>query len=112
MDGANALDSFVNAVASGEGEGARGIGAAAEKDTAKAVASMQRYFDKGTDSTIIGRDYLTMGDFLAATSAPDSLSMVYYGQGVAQEKDSLVRYRYLRKLADFAGGLALHHATA
>ena len=85
---------------------------AAENDTAKALASMQTYFDKGTDSTIIGRDYLTMGDFLLATAAPDSVAMAYFDQGVAQEKDSSVRYRYYRKLADFAGANKNYAAQA
>jgi tetratricopeptide (TPR) repeat protein len=76
---------------------------AAEKDTTDALASMQHYFDKGADSTIIGRDYLTMGDLLAATPGKDSLAMGYYEKGVNMEKDSSVLYRYYRKLIDFAG---------
>lgn len=75
---------------------------AEQKDTAKALASMQRYFDKGTDSTIIGRDYLTMGDLLSATPGQDSLATVYYEKGTELEKDSSVLYGYFKKLTDYA----------
>lgn len=76
---------------------------AGKGDTAKALARMQTYFDKGADSTIIGRDYLTMGDFYAASSGKDSLAAVYYAKGVDDEKDSTVRYTYYKKLAGYAG---------
>ncbi|HEU4904064.1 MAG TPA: tetratricopeptide repeat protein [Flavisolibacter sp.] len=75
---------------------------AAQKDTTTALVSMQRYFDKGTDSTIIGRDYLTMGDLLSATQGQDSLATVYYEKGAELEKDSAVLYGYFKKLADYA----------
>ncbi|WP_162944795.1 tetratricopeptide repeat protein [Flavisolibacter nicotianae] len=76
---------------------------AGKADTASALTSMQTYFDKGADSTIIGRDYLTMGDFYAASKGKDSLAMVYYAKGVDDEKDSIVRYAYYKKLAGYAG---------
>lgn len=76
---------------------------AGKADTASALASMQTYFDKGADSTIIGRDYLTMGDFYAASAGKDSLAAVYYAKGVDDEKDSTVRYAYYKKLAGYAG---------
>lgn len=75
---------------------------AAQKDTANALASMKLYFDKGADSTIIGRDYLTMGDFYSSTPGQDSVAAVYYAKGVDLEKDSTVLYGYFRKLADMA----------
>jgi tetratricopeptide (TPR) repeat protein len=99
-----------NAILTGEGEEAKprlykliAYSYAAQNDTAKALASMQTYFDKGADTTIIGRDYLTMGDFYTAQKGQDSLAMVYYEKGVDLEKDSSVLYSYFRKLADFAG---------
>lgn len=75
---------------------------AAQADTARALTNMLRYFEKGADSTILGRDYLIMGDFYAATPGQDSLAFVYYDKGAGMEKDSTVLYTYFKKLADFA----------
>lgn len=75
----------------------------AEKgDTAAALTNMKAYFAKGSDTSFIGRDYLTMGDLLLAKDGQDSLAMAYYEKGVNNEKDSSIRYNYYKKLADMA----------
>lgn len=75
---------------------------AEKKDTATALANMKKYFDKANDTTIIPRDYLTMGDLYASLNGQDSLVTVFYAKGVKGEEDSTVRYTYYQKLANLA----------
>lgn len=79
-----------------------GYSLAAEKDTAKAIGYMQRYFEKAPDSVFIAKDYMTMGQLYSSMPQQDSLAMVYFEKGAALEKDSSKLTNDYKKLAELA----------
>ncbi len=92
-----AIDKAKNIVYA-EGENAQpriykmiGYSFAANGDTAAAVDYMKKYFDNQTDSGVIAKDFLSMGEFYDALGGNDSLASVYLKKGVALEKDTVLR---------------------
>lgn len=79
-----------------------GYSYAGAKDTAKAINSMQQYFERQNDTSFVAKDFISMGEFLASKPDQDSLAMVFYAKGVALEKDSAELTRYYKKLAELA----------
>jgi tetratricopeptide (TPR) repeat protein len=75
---------------------------AAEGDTSKAIAYLQQYFDKQHDTDFISKDFISMGEFYAATPGQDSLAMAYFEKGVALEKDSAELAGHFKVLADLS----------
>ena len=81
-----------------------GYSYAADKDTAKALTYMTKYFQNEHDSNMIAMDFTTMGDLYFATAAPDS-AVAYYTRAIQVEKDSTKLFESYRKLVDITGEL-------
>jgi tetratricopeptide (TPR) repeat protein len=89
-----------------------GYSYAAEKDTLKGIDCMVKYFAKQKDTAFVAKDFISMGEFYAATPGQDSLAMEYYAKGVALEQDSSRLTGYYKKLSDLARNQKNYSAEA
>lgn len=71
------------------------------KDSAQAIAYMQRYFSAAPDSVLIARDYETMSQLYASVKN-DSLTTAYLAKATEKETDTARLLVDYRRLADIA----------
>lgn len=70
------------------------------KDSANAMASMNKYFAKEVDSNFVAKDFEIMADLYAGIEGKEDSAIVYYQKTADKIKDKPERFQLYRKLAD------------
>lgn len=70
------------------------------KDTASAMASMNKYFAKEVDTNMVAKDYELMADLYASMPGKEDSAIAYYVKTVEMAKDQPDKYHFYKKLSD------------
>jgi tetratricopeptide (TPR) repeat protein len=70
------------------------------KDSANAMANMNRYFSKEVDSNLVAKDFEVMADLYAAEPGKEDSAITYYQKTVDRAKDHPDKYHFYKKLSD------------
>jgi tetratricopeptide (TPR) repeat protein len=70
------------------------------KDSANAMANMNRYFSKEVDTNLVAKDYEIMADLYASVPGKEDSAIAYYVKTVELAKDQPDKYHFYKKLSD------------
>ncbi len=81
-------------------------------DSMRAARNMNAYFKAQPDTAEMANDYETMGDIYAGMDEKADSAAYYYAMGAAQEKDTLVKAAFYKKISEIYKATKDYHQEA
>lgn len=72
-------------------------------DNENALAAMQKYFERNTDTAFLASDYETMGDIYAAVDSSADSAAHYYAMAASQNSKEAEKFRLYKTIATLYG---------